>query len=77
MERADLNAGLVAAAVYNVNRDAKKRPQPYSAADVMIKFEPPKKTIKGAKPDAGALLYQHLQLIRARKLKSSTGGGAK
>ena len=38
-ERGDLQAGIVAATVANVNRDAKKQKKPYSAQDFMPKFE--------------------------------------
>ena len=38
-ERGDLQAGIVAATVANVNRDAKKQKRPYSAQDFMPKFE--------------------------------------
>jgi hypothetical protein len=34
-EMDDLRAGVLAAAVYNVNRDVKKRPEPFAAADVI------------------------------------------
>lgn len=37
-ERADLQAGIVAATVANVNRDVKKQKKPYSAQDFMPKF---------------------------------------
>jgi len=38
-ERGDLQAGIVAATVANVNRDAKKQKKPYSAQDFMPRFE--------------------------------------
>ena len=38
-ERGDLQAGIVAATVANVNRDAKKQKKPYTAHDFMPKFE--------------------------------------
>ena len=38
-ERGDLQAGVVAATVANVNRDAKKQKRPYSAQDFMPKFK--------------------------------------
>jgi hypothetical protein len=38
-ERGDLQAGIVAATVANVNRDAKKQKKPYSAQDFMPKFK--------------------------------------
>ena len=38
-ERGDLRAGIVAATVANVNRDAKKQKKPYSAQDFMPKFK--------------------------------------
>lgn len=37
-ERGDLQAGIVAATVANVNRDTKKQKKPYSAQDFMPKF---------------------------------------
>lgn len=38
-ERGDLQAGIVAATVANVNRDAKKQKKPYTAQDFMPKFD--------------------------------------
>ena len=38
-ERGDLQAGVVAATVANVNRDPKKQKKPYSAQDFMPKFK--------------------------------------
>lgn len=38
-ERGDLQAGIVAATVANVNRDAKKQKKPYSAQDFMPQFK--------------------------------------
>lgn len=38
-ERGDLQAGIVAATVANVNRDPKKQKKPYSAQDFMPKFQ--------------------------------------
>lgn len=37
-ERGDLQAGIVAATVANVNRDAKRQRKPYSAQDFMPAF---------------------------------------
>lgn len=37
-ERGDLQAGIVAATVANVNRDPKKQKKPYNAQDFMPKF---------------------------------------
>jgi len=34
-ERADLRAGIVASTLANVNRDPKRRPEPYRATDFM------------------------------------------
>lgn len=43
-ERADFHAGLVASVIANVNRDPKKRPDPFTAADFMPNKAPkPKK----------------------------------
>lgn len=38
-ERADLRAGIVASVTANANRDADKRPEPYSPADFMPRFD--------------------------------------
>jgi hypothetical protein len=34
-ERADLNAGIIAAVIANVHRDPKRKPDPFTAADFM------------------------------------------
>lgn len=39
-ERGDMRAALIASIIANVNRDPKKRPQPYELKDFMLKFEP-------------------------------------
>lgn len=39
-ERADLNAGIIASMIANVNRDSKRRPEPFTAADFMPKYGP-------------------------------------
>lgn len=36
--RADMRAGIVASVIANVNRDPKKKPQPYKADDFMPKY---------------------------------------
>jgi hypothetical protein len=38
-ERENMHAGLVASAVYNVNRDPKKRRKAFSPADFMLEFD--------------------------------------
>jgi hypothetical protein len=42
-ERADLRAGIVASTVANVQRDRKKKPQPFKPEDFMPKFNKPRK----------------------------------
>ncbi len=37
-ERADLNAGIIASTIANVNRDSKRRPDPFTAAEFMPKY---------------------------------------
>lgn len=39
MERGDLQAGIVASTVANVNRDPKKQKRPFAPQDFMPKFE--------------------------------------
>lgn len=39
VERGDLQAGIVAATIANVNRDAKKQKKPYQAQDFLPRFE--------------------------------------
>lgn len=43
-ERADLRAGIVASVIANVNRDPKKRKEPYAPLDFMPYTERPKPT---------------------------------
>ncbi len=38
-ERADLQAGIIASTIANVNRDPKKRRRPYKPQDFMPKFD--------------------------------------
>lgn len=38
-ERADMRAGIVASTIANVNRDAKKRPKPYTPGDFMPQYD--------------------------------------
>ena len=38
-ERENMHAGLVASAVYNVNRDPKKHRKPFGPADFMMEFD--------------------------------------
>lgn len=40
-ERADLRAGIVASVIANVNRDAKKHPEPFAPGDFMPFYEKP------------------------------------
>lgn len=37
-ERADLRVATTTAAIYNVNRDTSRRPEPYEARDVVLRF---------------------------------------
>ena len=37
-ERADLNAGIIASTIANVNRDSKVRPEPFTASDFIPKY---------------------------------------
>lgn len=50
VERGDLQAGLVAAAIYNVHRDPKRRRQPFTPADFLLEF-PPEEEIAAAADD--------------------------
>lgn len=38
-ERDNMHAGLVASAVYNVNRDPKRQRKPFQPADFMLEFD--------------------------------------
>jgi hypothetical protein len=48
--RADVRSGVVASVVANVNRDDKKRPEPYTAADFML-FEKRKESVDMSEKD--------------------------
>lgn len=39
LERADAAAGIVASVIANVNRDPKKKPDPFTAADFMPRYD--------------------------------------
>lgn len=49
-ERGDLQAGIVAATMANVNRDAKKQPKPYQPGDFIPQYGPkPPQTLEEQK----------------------------
>ena len=48
--RADYRAGLICALIANVNRDPKKTPKPFSAADFMQQWD--KEPVKPRKPQS-------------------------
>jgi hypothetical protein len=41
-ERSDLQAGIIASTVANVNRDSKKKPEPYRPQDFIPQYGPKK-----------------------------------
>jgi len=53
--RADLRAGIVAAVIANANRDAKRRPEPFTPADFMPLA--PRREIDAAAPNIDDLRH--------------------
>lgn len=58
--RADLRMGIHASVLANVNRDPKRKPQPYTADDFMPKFTTP------AEPEAAPDLADKIKAIFSR-----------
>lgn len=59
--RGDLQAAIVASTVANVNRNPKKRPQPYKPIDFMPYLEKPKQKVQGSRQWFKALLGHRVQ----------------
>ena len=57
-ERYDLQSGIIASTLANVNRDSKKTPEPFKPSDFMPEFDKPRKKPEiSAKERAAALTH--------------------
>jgi len=70
-ERADLRIGILCALIANVNRDAKKRPDPFVPADFMP-FVPEEVRKRGKQKSLGNRLFAALAPVKknAKERKS-------
>jgi hypothetical protein len=68
-QRADLNAGIIASVIANVNRDARKRKEPFTAKDFMPEYdrEPGGEPVEKWRQQKAAM--KALQAAQSRKRK--------
>jgi hypothetical protein len=74
-DMADLRAGIVAATIANVNRDAKKRSQPYEPLDFMPHARLDEKRRQLAKPQSAKEVRKAIRDAAASTKAQSRGSG--